>query len=314
MNKIKKACTVALVLILIGGLLFLIAFAASGFSFKSLSGIKHVAKTDSFITEKLEIQLENTDLRIEFSDSATEISTEFYEKQNKKGESLTKITVTKSEDKVKITEKVGAKADLFIWDFESTVAKVIIPSSLKLSLDVKTDNGNVTVIGTAKLAASSFSTDNGEINTEHASISADSLSFCTDNGDIELGKIDTGSLYSRTDNGDVSIGACTAYDKVTVQTDNGEVEIAGNIIANELSVATDNGDIETEKATIDAKKLSFRSDNGDISLKLAGRKTDYAAAINVDNGNSNIMSSNVGERSLEITADNGNVKVIFDNK
>ena len=134
-KHIKKLSTIGLILILVGGVLFTVAFAASGFNFSNLSGVKLVEKIEALRgdTEKLTINTGTTDVRIEFSATAEEISVKYYEKQKRNGEPLKSLVITSTEKTATIKEKVDFDSYLTFWDFKNTTMTVTIPESLKTS-------------------------------------------------------------------------------------------------------------------------------------------------------------------------------------
>ena len=316
MNKLfKRLVFSGIILTLLGGILFIVSFGAAGFKFSKLSGVKLIEKSDTFMTENLTIDLEDSDLILEFSESAENISVKYFDKLNRQGEALTKISVVKSGSSVKITEKSTYRAIFQLWDFQNTKVTLVIPSSLELKLDAETDNGDITVKGNANLKSGSFAIDNGDINTKNALIkSSSTLEFESDNGDIKLGKIDTVSLVIETENGDVSFTGNSSANNVTVSSDNGEIDIECYLKSENIAIETENGDIDAEDGIIDAETITIESDNADVSVKLADKKSDYSIWVNRNHGSSNIKNQEGGSRHITITTDNGDIEVYFAEK
>ena len=312
---IKKMSILALILLFIGGLCFTVAFAASEFNFSKLSGVKLVEKKESFglDTEKLIINLESTDVRFEFSGSATELSVKYSEKQNKNNDTLTDLVITKSGNAIAIREKVYFKSYVNFWDHTDTEITVTIPEALKIELIASTDTGDITLTGNASFTSASFETETGDINTERAVINADSrLDFEVDTGDVELGKFNTATLYIEANSGDVSLKSGTASDKINIETDSGEIEFDGTVNTQSLIVEVDTGDVECEKdAVIKANSTAIKSSSGNVSLRLSGNNADYKTTVRTGSGSSNIKDNLSGSKTLNIKTGSGDVRISF---
>ena len=316
---LSRLLAFGLIFILLGGIVFLVGFAASGWSLEKLSGI---TLTDTVYTEseeknlsKLNIDFNNSDVKIVFDENADAISVTYPTKTSRNGKTLTSVSIVETESTLTLKEKRHWIKNLFLWDFSDERMTVVLPAERGISLSVDTDNGDIKAEGKGTLMDMTLSTDNGDVDTTLSEIiSQGKLLFETDNGDIRIGKFDTVSLSSDSDNGDITLTDGAASDKIELSTDNGDVKIKGRIAASLLTIETDNGDVETDNGgLIDAERTNIETDNGDIEIKLTGSKSDYTVSLKKDHGDSNITSQTGGSKYLSIDSDLGDIEVYFVN-
>jgi len=316
---LSKLLVFGLIFILLGGIVFLVGLAASGWSLEKLSGI---TVTDTAYTEseaktvnRLNIDFDNTDVKIIFDESADAISVTYPTKTSRNGKKLTSVSIVETESTLTLKEKNHWRINLFLWDFSDEKLTVILPADRGISLYIDTDNGDIRSEGKGALANMVLSVDNGDIDTTQSDITTSGkLSFDTDNGDVKIGKFDTVSLSADSDNGDITLGDGAASDKIELSTDNGDIKFKGRIASPHLTIETDNGDVETEGGGLaDAERINIETDNGDIEIKLSGSKSDYTVSIKNDLGDSNITSQQGGSKSLSIDSDLGDIEVYFVN-
>ena len=292
----KKLLVCGLIALLAGGILFTIAFAASGFSFEKLSGLSWEGRTftESADAKTVVIDVDNSDVTVKFDKNADKITVSYFVCNNRSGKELKNFNVTDSNGTLSLKEHTRWQYDLFLWTYKDTDVTVIIPEGRAVSLDISTDNGDVNIYGSANIQ---------------------NLHIDTDNGDAEInGQISAKGVTVETDNGDVEITGSFTANSLTVETDNGTFEAEGSLTVNTLSIETDNGEIDAEDALITANKISFSTDNGDIEARLFGAEADYKIAVETDNGKSNVTNQTTGSRALNIETDNGDVYIIFANE
>ena len=77
-----------------------------------------------------------------------------------------------------------------------------------------------------------------------------------------------------------------------------------------ISVTTTNGDIDLNG--IESTIYRCNTENGNIRGDINGRKEDYAIAINVKNGESNLSDTLIkSENILEMQTQNGDIYIQF---
>lgn len=292
----KKLTIFGLVALLVGGVLFTVAFAASGFSFEKLSGLKWDSKsyTESSEINSVTIDVDNADVKVKFDKNAEKITVSYYECKNRNDKILSSVTVTESDGKLTLRESKSWKYDLYLWNYKDTDVILTVPEERMLSLNIFTDNGDAEIYGNPTL---------GNVRIE------------TDNGDVEfIGTVNAANAQIETDNGDVEISGSFSATALSVETDNGSFEAEGALNLDTISVETDNGRIECEDALITANKIYFMTDNGDVDACLFGAREDYKITVDTDNGDSNVTNQPHGSRELYIETDNGDAYIRFISK
>ena len=316
MKLFKKLLILALVLILIGGVTFTVAFAASGFNFEKMSGIKNNYTTfnesDGRTASKLNLKFESSDVYLKFDEQAEKISITYPEKTNKNGDKLSSTALTEAEGTISAVEKISYRNSLFLWNFNTPRVDVIIPKDRVLNLLIETDTGDVVIEGDATLTALSIETDTGDVKTKNSALTVSgTASLETDTGDVNLGKINASSLTIETDTGDVSIADSTVSQNIDITTDTGDITFVGAIVCETLKCEADTGDVDGEDAAVDAKTVAIETDTGDVELRLTGKSEDYETFVTTRTGDSNIASHKGSPRTLTVKTSTGDIEIHF---
>lgn len=332
---LSKLLALGIIFVLIGGIVFVIGFAMSGFNYDKLSSVKVV---DGSFTEsadapidKIELLFDTTDITVKFDDSASEISISYQMLADKNDKAITTITTAVDSGKLTLKEDLARKINLFPFS-PSTKATVTVPASRIISLFCNVDTADITVIGSATLQSVTFKSDTGDVNTKDAIIkSLSSFSIETDTGDSRLGKIDTPSLIIETDTGrttftedvvtdvakietdtgDITVMKSLTANRIDAELDTGNLKFKGNVKTSSLLIETNTGDIETDNAIIDAESIVINGSTGDVEVTLFGKSSDYTVTINQSTGDSNIKNQGGGSRTLNISLSTGDVEVDF---
>ena len=134
-------------------------------------------------------------------------------------------------------------------------------------------------------------TDNGRIELDR--VQSDKLTTTTDNGRIELRNVDTEKVHAETDNG-----------RITMQYVNGD--ILGK---------TDNGRIELLTTSID-RMIDLKTDNGSIMIETESEPTDVSISAKVDWGKVDIFGERnsktvygAGTNQVNLSSDNGRLTI-----
>jgi DUF4097 and DUF4098 domain-containing protein YvlB len=298
MRKILKRFTlIGLLLTLLGGVIFLVGFAMSGFDIHKMGNIQIEEKQYSESAENpitsISLDFNLADFEILFDDDAESIFIEYPQRQTKKGKNLSKITLTETENSVTITE-TNNKFFLSAFNFVSPVVRVTLPASRTYDLSVESNTGDITILGNGTLSSLFLETSTGDTSTKRANLT------CLGECEIE------------TNTGDVYLGNFEA-DNLSISTDTGDIELFGRLKANLLDIEVDTGDIEADDGVIDAVHIVLSADTGDIEATLLGNPSDYAIAADTDTGDSNISSSlgSSPTRWLEVETDTGDIDITF---
>lgn len=162
-----------------------------------------------------------------------------------------------------------------------------VPDGLNVSINAKTDNGNVRF---EEAYAGLFKADvnNGAV-IMTKSARATVCDFKTVNGNVEVNGCTVGTFTSSTKKGRVKLNNLTALLSIDVSTDNGK------IVLNDISSI---GNIKLHSGKGDIK--------GTISITTDAYYKIYTKAVN---GESNLTNSDSGIAELNVTTDNGNIDV-----
>lgn len=275
----KKVLSVVLVvglcLLLVGGGLFVGALAAAGWDIKAFSNIKIEEKrfeesADEKI-ESLEIDFENAKIELLFSADCEFVAVDYPQIQNGKGKNASEIALSQTDGHLTISEKISWQGRFALWNFSEPKVTVTLPADGGYAVVLSTDNGNITVNGTGRLASLKMETDNGNISTTDAELVCE------------------GDMQAETDNGNVQLGTLTA------QT---------------VTAATDVGNIETE-GILTAARIDLSSEVGNVEAHLAGKREDYAIEIECGLGKANLDPRTGGEKLLRAETSIGNIEITF---
>lgn len=316
MKLFKKLLILALVLLLIGGVTFTVAFAAAGFNFDKISGIKTSYTTfeeaDGVTASKVNLKIKSSDVYLKFDDKAEKVSITYPEQTNKNGDKLASTILSETDGIISAVEKIDVKNGLFLWNFTTSRVEVTIPQSRQLDLLIETDTGDVIIDGKGTLTSLLIETDTGDVKAKKSSITvAGKFSLETDTGDAVLGEINASSLEVEVDTGDVTFGNCNVLQSISVTSDTGDIRFGGAIVCETLKCDIDTGDVDGENATIDAKSITIETDTGDVELRLTGKSDDYETFVTTRTGNSNIASHKGSPRTLTVKTATGDIEVSF---
>lgn len=134
-------------------------------------------------------------------------------------------------------------------------------------------------------------TDNGHI--EVTKVNATNVQVDTDNGKIELYDLKTTNLHTKTDNGKIFMK-----------------DVEGEIIGK-----ADNGRISLITESLD-RNIDLKTDNGTIEIKTKEEPKNVQFDIEVDNGSVSVFGNAVydtvignGDNLVRLKTDNGNIQI-----
>ena len=292
----KKLSIVALILMLCGGIVFLVGFIGTGASFKKMgyiknSEVKTVAETDEVST--VYIRGNSNDVTVVYSETAEKLCVEYTDLLTKKGDTVVKTVVSQTNGTLKITQKTEWLKTLLSFYSPDANVKLIVPKERVIALQVETDSGDIRVQGERAVFQS--------------------LNLDVDSGDILLTEADvvcSGTVSLETDTGDIKIGNLTAQN-VRIEADTGDIRVSGTLEADDLMIEVDTGCVYAANGLLNTKKAVLEADTGDIHIKMAGKQSDYEIRAKTDTGDKNIGNQLGGERVLKIETDTGDIRVSF---
>ena len=137
--------TIFVALILLGGAIFTIAMSIAGWDFSVLNTVRYEqhSHTETQTITRLDFDFDTEDIDVYFDETATEVRVEYPEKFTKKGDRLTKISITEENDTLKIVQ-TREKPFFFEWNIGKVPhVRVYLPAERTYAIDFNTDTGNV---------------------------------------------------------------------------------------------------------------------------------------------------------------------------
>ncbi len=332
---IKRILRIAGLLIVIGIIAAIVGFAVSGFDFSDISGNTYETRKAIFTTgktiERIVMDFGTTDITVEYTKDAENITITYEVKSTKSGKALTKVTEKDENGTISFVEKTDWKGQINLFDFHEMKATVTLPENFAAALDFKTDTGDIIIKGAKVTSRVELSTDTGDIFIENSEFSGANIdtdtgdvkivnaSFAegcmieTDTGDAELNELNAKDISISTDTGEADLRNVSSEEKILIETDTGDVSLEGNINTPELYVETDTGDVDGEDATVNSNAITINTTTGDLSLNLVGAKSEYQLFINTRTGDTNVKSTEGGPRKLKFSSNTGDCEIYFAN-
>ena len=288
MGKKAKICIcTGILLFLAGAAAFVCGFALLDFKPENLN--THTVRSETYAAQEdfdtVRLQFPDADIRVEFSETAENISLSYPEKYDRKDKAVTETTITAEGKTLCVKQTALWYKMLFNVSFTRGSAVLTLPANKVYHLELDADNGTI------ELPAGAYG----------------SVSLETDNGAIRVNGIETQTLRIETDNGAIS-AENVAAETIGLETDNGKI-IMNNITANAVSASTDNGDIELTRLTANDIRLSTA--NGDVAGTVCGKVSEYKIDASTHNGRCNLQPSESGEKFLRAKSNNGNIEIAF---
>ncbi len=316
MKALKYICLIALLVLLIGAVVFFVAFAISGFKIENLSTVvyenyEYKESAENKITS-ISVKYDNTDVEIVFTDSDT-LTVSYPKMFTRAGKAASEVILSDSNGVFSLSSK-AIWYRMFGFNFTSPTLRISVPLDRACDLSIVSNNGSITFLGagSANTGAVMLDTDNGRVDISAVEISSSGEVYIdTDNGKISTGKINAKKFTIDSDNGAISLGGGNIEGAVKIESDNGKINLTGDIIAQRFEVECDNGKVTLENGVITADTIILNVDNGEIKAKISGRNSDYRVSVDVDNGKSNIGTTQSGDKRLSVECDNGDVEIYF---
>ena len=152
--------------------------------------------------------------------------------------------------------------------------------------------------------------DNGRINVEK--IQANDVNVKTDNGRIELDYIESFTVTGKTSNGRISMKDIISS-KINVNSSNGKIIL--NHVEGEIYGRTSNGAIELVAKDLD-RPIELETSNGKINIQTEQEPTNVTFDVRVDNGKVRIFGESNwdaiignGENLIKLKTNNGAITV-----
>ncbi len=292
MKKIRTTLIIGIILLLIGAIVFTVCLANSGWNFTFLSNvtakeIEYTEAPESHVTN-ITIDYENTDILVYTQDTPT-VRIVYPQSYYKNGEKATNVTVTETENTLKITEK--SINGWQFWNFTAPQTKLYLPADRTYTLTLSTDNGSITLNGqTYNVKGLDLETNNGNI---------------TVNSEVHSQT----KITAETDNGNVKVKQADAVDRICLQSNNGGITVENGVKPATLYIETNNGELSIMRA--DGQNITLEANVGNITSTIVGKQADFTIDADTDVGTTNLHSQTLGAKKLTVKTDVGNIKVNF---
>ncbi|MFC4401568.1 DUF4097 family beta strand repeat-containing protein [Gracilibacillus xinjiangensis] len=283
MSKLKVLITIAILLIVVGGI-------GSVFSYRI------VANTDTESVQKEEVNGENiVNIELDVNNEQVEIIPTLgemitIELADNGSNSDTELIIEKNADTLNIQTSNNYKLfsfNIFNW---TRHLKVYVPNKMYHSLNIEIGNGGI-VMNDLSINDLYAETSNGEIDI--ADVEAKHSEMRTNNGKIKLKNINTETIQLSTNNGKIEME-----------------QIDGTIIGK-----TDNGAISLVTDNLD-RSIELQSHNGSINVKTDNEPTNVTFDTNVHNGKINLFNDpnwpsviGNGDHLIKLSTHNGSITV-----
>ena len=312
----KSWLIAAVLLIIIGAVIFTVSLIAYNGDLSSFSTVKYQTNEHEISEEFTDISINTTTANIVFypsDDSSCKVTC--YERENE-------IHTVKVEDgTLKITyvderewyEHIGI-------NIGSSRVTVYLPAYEFSSLTIREDTGNVTLTSDFGFETIDIKSSTGHIHCDEAT--AESIKIRTSTGKIELTSIECSSLDLKVSTGNITVSEAKCDGDIKIEVSTGRTKLVG-VSCKNLTSKGDTGDITlkkvvaTEKLSVtrstgdvifdacDAAEISAKTSTGDVSGTLRSSKVFITET---DTGDVDVPKSTEGGR-CEITTSTGDIEI-----
>lgn len=334
-NWVKKLLKWGALLFLVGALIAAIGLATSGFSFADMSGATYethsVSISDGDTIKSITVDLDTTDLIVEYSTEAEKLAVTYETKSTRNGKSLITVKDSISNGNLVLTEQRSWMAQFSLFDFYNMKVTVTVPVGQALAFDIETDTGDVKINGAKAISVLKIETNTGDVTVKESEIASlevdvdtgnallkdliisEGVTAESDTGDLTFENLSAPSAKITADTGSVELAGVTAQTTLKIETDTGDVELKSSVKAETVTINTDTGDVDGEYGLLDATSVNIKTDTGDVELYLAGANSDYGIILNLSTGDANVKNQHGGTRSLNFTSSTGDGEFYFEN-
>lgn len=312
----KKWIIIAVVLAVVGTLVFAASAAALQFDFTNLDTGKYETNTYAVKGSFRSISIDADDERIIFKPSGdANCKVVCYEEEHRKhdvavsGETLT----IKAVDRRKLT-------DHFPFNLKQPEITVYLPERIYSDLSIDTDTGDIEI-------PANFSFDRITVRGDTSDVSClasakDSIGIALTTGDISMTSVETGTMDLKVTTGKIHAESIACEGDVSIRVDTGKTKLldvtcrnlttegtTGDIALNRviasdaIRITRDTGDVEFSAS--DAGSVFVKTSTGDVTGSLLSEKVFIT---DTNTGKVEVPKSINGGR-CEITTDTGDIRI-----
>lgn len=333
-GKMKIIMIISTGLIIVGGIIGFIGFAAMGFNPERIymSGEQYAATYETteqtFLVAKHDF--ENIDLDIDSGDieivKATGQDVKIKLSMRKFNSEIDNNTLLISENEFQIEEYKWYRIFNSI-NVPSLKIKVEIPKEFTGNINIKDSYGDVEVLDVYGSENLSIENGSGDIRISNIYIKGD-MSLHTNYGGITISEsIADGNVSIDNKSGDFKIegfkgedlkvnssyGDSTLYNlnvkNISLASSSGAVNLDNVNVEKDIECDLKYGDLKLDKVA--SSRIILKSQSGDIRGTIAGNEDDYRIASTTQSGDNNLGIKHTGNKELEVNTKYGDVNIRF---
>lgn len=294
----KKACIIAVILIIVGMTIFVGAMASAGWDFRKLNTQDY--KTNTYEIEKdfekIKIEVDTSNIEFVLSDNK-ECSVVCYETEEiRHSVGVENNTlIIKTVDSRKWYEHIG----IFI---ESPKVKIYLPQNEFEAIEIETDTGDISMENLVVNSNIEIETDTGDISVKSITVN-NNIEIETDTGDIFANNITVNNKIDiSTDTGDASLQYIFCKD-LYFESSTADIFLKKVIMSKGVFIETDTGDVVFDEC--DAEQISVETSTGDVTGTLL---TDKIFVTKTSTGDIDVPSTTSGGK-CEIKTSTGDIQI-----
>jgi len=293
----KIIITVAIILVVLGIVIFGGAFALAGFSFKNLA-TRNYEEVSFDITSEFEgisVDTDTADVIILPSEDGKSRVTAYQHKE---------LPHTAWVDggvlRVEVNDRRGWYNFINLFTPEENV-KVYLPESYYKSLNIEVDTGDVRVPSDFTFGSIKVDSDTGDIRIGASSEGA--INLGTDTGDVEITSASAGSLVIEGDTGDVNLDGTAVKADLRIELETGDAYLAEVTVEGSLNIENDTGDVDLKRVSAKGG-IRCDTDTGDVSLV----QTITEGALRIETDTGDVELEGADGKEIYITTSTGDVE------
>ena len=298
MSKITNLwLMVALILVVVGAVIFVAVMTAKGWDFRTLSTIHYEAKTYTVTEDFSQIQVTLDTARVVIAPSDQDVcQVACYEAEK------IKYQISASDGILCVTMQDTRQWYEYISiSFDDHPITIYLPQTAYDALTVQTSTGDIHVQNDFRFDALTLQTSTGDIHVQN--LTAKTIDLFLTTGQITLQNVACeGDVSLHVSTGDVDISGLTC-ENLTSTGDTGSVKLVDVVAGQTCQIQRTTGDIKLQAS--DASELYLTTDTGDVKGTILTPKTFVAKT---STGNIDLPPNTVGGK-CEITTSTGDVRI-----
>lgn len=308
----KLILKIAVVLFIIGALLFTISMSINGWNFSKLGLSKFEINTHQINEEFNNISIDTDTADITFIHSnENKIVLKEYEDCNH--------SVSVENNTLNISYSVKDNWYKTLISFGEPMITIYLKDIEYENLIVREDTGDIRVPRDFKIKNVDIDASTGDV---YYFSSSESIRIALSTGDIEMNNVTTNSLELVTSTGEIELSNITCINDIKITTSTGDVsmenvkcdnltskgttsdlEMENVLVTNKLSIERDTGDVEFDRC--DANEIYIKTSTGDVEGSLLSEKIFI---VDTDTGTRDYPQSTTGGK-CEIKTSTGDIKI-----